>query len=183
MPRDHDSGFIDSGRVSGFQKYGKYPVPHSGSKSQLRLGLFSHRGWRYGTLATVLTPCHPPTHAQHHPPLHPPLHPPPSTLHPQTLRHASHPTHSHLQCAPPKSLQRNSKACGLCRSPPLPRPLMCQQSCCLAPAHPLNQPVLPNVHAGVRKQCKRLGKTAHLAFVKVRWRLSLEAALRCRSHD
>ncbi len=45
---------------------------------------------------------------------------------------------------------------------------MCLQNCSLPQALPPLLPPLPLVRAGVRKQCRLLGKTAHQAFVKVR---------------
>jgi hypothetical protein len=44
---------------------------------------------------------------------------------------------------------------------------MCLQNCSSAPAHHFNAAALPPVNAGVRKQCRLLGKSAHQAFVKV----------------
>lgn len=72
--------------------------------------------------------------------------------------------HSKCPCLPPG----HTSSIPLFSVVPPTHRVMCLQSCCSPPAHHFNAAAPPPVNAGVRKQCRLLGKSAHKAFVKVR---------------
>jgi hypothetical protein len=72
--------------------------------------------------------------------------------------------HSKCPCLPPG----HTSSIPLFSVVPPTHRVMCLQSCCSPPAHHFNAAAPPPVNAGVRKQCRLLGKSAHQAFVKVR---------------